>query len=231
MPEKFNLSPRLLSEPFWDVLLSVAGEHTGARARLAERLSGLDDLRAHADYNTGSISFAAGWCLYALVRHFRPRRALEVGTFIGKSTLSIAAAMDDVGQPGEVYTCDSSNDIALPWDGRTRIVQHPRATCTQMLAGLDGSFDFAFLDGRIQADDLPLIDRLLAPDALVALDDFEGVEKGVANLSMLQSLPRLKGHVLIYPPSPASLHRHGLNGYAITAVMIPISLFAMARQG
>jgi hypothetical protein len=230
-PGKFTLSPRVLTEPFWDVLLSPGEERVAERAQLLDRLNGLEALRSQAAYNTGSIAFAAGWCLYSLVRHFRLTRALEVGTFIGKSTVSMASAMDDGGCPGEIFTCDMSNALDLPWAGQTTIRQFPSASSTQMLAQLEGSFDLAFLDGRLQADDLPHMERLMAPDAIIALDDFEGIEKGVANLSRLRGLAKFKGHALVYPPPTAMLKRFGLTSYSLTAVLLPASRFEIAAQG
>jgi predicted O-methyltransferase YrrM len=228
---KFTLSPRVLTEPFWDVMLSPGEERVTERALLLDRLNGLEALRAQAAYNTGSIAFAAGWCLYSLVRHFRLTRALEVGTFIGKSTVSMASAMDDGGSPGEIFTCDASNRLDLPWTGQTTIRQFPAASSTQMLEQLEGSFDLAFLDGRLQADDLPHMERLLAPEAIIALDDFEGMEKGVANLSRLRSRAMFKTHVLVYPPSRELLRRFGFASYATTAVLIPASRIEIAAQG
>ena len=153
---KFVLAPHVLTEPFWDVMLMPTDERAPERARLMECLAGLEALRAQADYNTGSISAGAAWCLYSLVRHFRLSRALEVGTFIGKSTLSMASAMDDGGHVGEVFTCDMSNSLDLPWSGRTRITQFKRASSTDMLEKLEGTFDLAFLDGRLQPQDMAL---------------------------------------------------------------------------
>ena len=49
-----------------------------------------------ADYNTGSISFAGSWSLYSWSKYFEPCKIVEVGTFIGKSTWSMAKALDEL---------------------------------------------------------------------------------------------------------------------------------------
>jgi predicted O-methyltransferase YrrM len=228
---KFTLSPRALADPFWDAMLMPTDERQPERERLFAQLSGLETLREKADYNTGSIWVSAAWCLYSLVRHFRLSRALEVGTFIGKSTFAMAAAMDDGGHPGEVFTCDMSNSLDLPWSGRTQITQFKATSSTAMLEKLDGVFDFAFFDGRIQPQEIGRLEQLLAPDAIIALDDFEGIEKGVANLSLLRQSARFKNHALIYPCPRELLERRGFSSYSLTAALIPPSRLQIAAQG
>lgn len=231
MSAKFILSPRVLAEPFWDVMLTTGDERGPERERLFTQLAGLEALREKADYNTGTVSVSTAWCLYSLVRHFRLSRALEVGTFIGKTTVSMAAGMDDGGHPGEVSTCDMSNSLDLPWNGQTRITQFKGQASAAMLEKLDGVFDLAVLDGRIQPSEVGRLDQLLSPDAIIALDDFEGAEKGVANLSMLRQLPRFKNYALIYPCPRALLERRGFSSYSLLAVLIPTSRFQIAAQG
>jgi len=231
MSAKFALTPRLLAEPFWDVMLLPGDERGPERERLFAQLGGLEALREKADYNTGSVSVSAAWCLYSLVRHFRLGRAIEVGTFIGKSTVAMAAAMDDGGHPGEVFTCDMSNSLDLPWSGQTKIIQFKGASSTTMLQQLDGAFDLAFFDGRIQPQEVARLEQLLSPDAIIALDDFEGVEKGVANLSLLRQSPRFKNHALIYPCPRPLLERRGFSSHSLTAVLMPASRFQIAAQG
>jgi len=231
MSAKFILSPRVLAEPFWDVMLMPGDERGPERERLLTQLAGLEALREKADYNTGTVSVSTAWCLYSLVRHFQLSRALEVGTFIGKTTTAMAAGMDDGGRPGEVFTCDISNALDLPWSGQTRITQFRGQSSAAMLEKLDGVFDLAVFDGRIAPQEVGRLEQLLAPDAIIALDDFEGTEKGVANLSLLRQSARFKGHALIYPCPRALLERRGFSSYSLLAALVPMSRFQIAAQG
>lgn len=231
MTAKFRLSPRVLSDPFWESVLLADEERGPERAALAERVKALEALRAQADYDTGSTGFATDWCLYSLVRHFAPRRIAEVGTFIGKSTLALLSALDDQGAAGEVFTCDGSNAIALPWAGRAGLTQFPKTTSTEMLRRIEGPLDMAFLDGRLQPDDFALLEARLAPDAILALDDFEGMEKGVINLTQLWPRERFRNYFLIYPPSLGLLARHGFTSPSTVAVLLPAASFVFVRQG
>ncbi len=169
--------------------------------------------------------------LYAIVRYFKLERALEVGTFIGRSASAIGSGMDDAGVQGEVFTCDFSNAMAVPWSGRSRLRQFPKTSSTDMLKQLDGVFDFVFLDGRLTAEDLPLLDGLMTPDTIIGLDDFEGMEKGVANLFALARLAKMKRHFLLHPPSEALLAQRGFTSYSLMALLAPVSVFEFARQG
>lgn len=228
----FNLSVRLFSKIFWEAMLQDSSQRTDQQKELIRQIGRLDELRASADYNTGSINAAAAWCLYSVVRYFRPSRALEVGTFIGKSTWSIATAMDHEKAHGaEIHTCDMSNSIDLPYQGQTKIFQYKKTPSTEMLRQLSGSFDFAHFDGRVSEDDAPALKKLLHEDALIALDDFEGTEKGVANLMNLQMAGMFQRHLLVYPCEQALLKQLGFSDYSVTAILLPMSLIRLTKQG
>jgi hypothetical protein len=76
--------------------------------------------------------------------------------------------------------------------------------------------DLVYLDGRLSQQDEEPLNKILAPHTVFVLDDFEGIEKGVANAMMLES----PGRVLIYPR-----HYGGK-----TAMSIPLSLLQVVAQ-
>jgi hypothetical protein len=231
MPSKVKLSSRLLSDIFWRLILTQDEERGPEKAALHTRTLALEPLRELAEYNTGSINFVQSWLLYAVVRYFKFQRVAEVGTFIGRSASAIGSGMDDAGVQGEIFTCDFSNSMALPWSGAAVLRQFPKTSSTDMLQQLDGVFDFVFLDGRLTSDDLPLLDNLITADTIFGLDDFEGMEKGVANLFALARLAKLKRHFLLHPPSQALVTERGFTSYSLMAMLVPVSIFEFARQG
>lgn len=196
-------------------------------------LAELDRLRDEADFKTGSISSASAWCLYCLSRYFSPLNVIEVGTYIGKSTTAIALGMQDGGvNSGAIHTCDFSNEISIPPVDRIKIVQYKKTSSLDMLRALDGQnvFGFFHIDGRVGDQDLGLISKLAANDAVIALDDFEGIEKGVANYIKIRESSILTTHTLIYPCESAALARIGLSGRSTTAVLFPKRLIRLTNQ-
>lgn len=69
-----------------------------------------------------SVSPEAGLLLFSLVRNIRPRTVVEVGTFLGVSTIWMAAALEDIGDDpvvsgdaagrvGHLHTIDTFEDL------------------------------------------------------------------------------------------------------------------------
>src|ERR1051326_4431196 len=88
----------------------------------------LADLYRHPLAFPASLSPEAGLLLHALIRNLRPRTVVEAGTFIGASTIWIAAALEESaadpgrapvapGQPdGIIHSFDLFNPIPRgPW--------------------------------------------------------------------------------------------------------------------
>ena len=65
------------------------------RDEFLTKLHTLEALRKQADYDTVSICTISAWSLYTVVRNFRPEVILEVGTFIGKSTIATGCPSSD----------------------------------------------------------------------------------------------------------------------------------------
>ena len=229
---KFRLSSRLFSYVFWDSILSNTEINDGKREKLFSELASLEKLRKKADYNTGSISNATAWCLYSLVKYFAPKNIMEVGTFIGKSSLSMVKAQDDLYlENGYFVTCDFSNDITIPWSGKTKFKQYKKQSSTEMLNNELISPDLISLDGRIQDNDLKILEKLLNQHTIILLDDFEGAEKGVINYTKLKKISKLKTHFLVYPCERSKLLELGENSHSTTAVMLPTDLIELVAQG
>lgn len=217
--ETLRINRAHLSRLFWDTVLGATADQP--RQHLFEQLQELERHREHADYNTGSVSLATGWVLYSLAQYFKPALIAEVGTFIGRSTLALHRGAPDA----TVHTCDMSNEIDL--DLGPRVKQYYRQSSVEMFAALRGDeqkIDLLHVDGRLTDQDL----RVLPPTQLFALDDFEGNEKGVANLFKLAGIE--ESYQVLYPPERATLKNYGLQGSCNTAVLLPNALIRLVRQ-
>jgi hypothetical protein len=169
----------------------------------------------------------------SVTHYFKPKKIIEVGTFVGKSTLSMLRGMDFSGVTDpKIYTCDFSNDIKLPFGKDNEIVQFPRVSSTGMFEKLHSEgvmCDLLALDGRLQPGDFTLLGSLLHQHSIILLDDFEGVEKGVINGSSLMQ-PLQKTHTLVYPPSQETLSRFGFFDDCTSALIIPRTAFQLTSQ-
>jgi len=194
-----NLNRKRVSRAIWDTLFADLPDLPW---HMIERLEALDPAR-----RTGSTNHASLIALWAVVRYYQPDRIAEVGTYIGKSTFVLSRLGADT------HTCDMSHDFKLPI--ATRITQY-NTTSTEMFAKLDGKIDLLHLDGRLQPDDKPHLERLFMPSTIITLDDFEGIEKGVWNAMQID----LSQRILVYPPERHLTERFAL-GDATTAIILP----------
>ena len=169
-------------------------------------------LRSQADYNTGSLPVDDAFELYKVVRFFQPEVIAEVGTFVGVSTMVMNLVLNHIV---DIYTCDVSNNINL---NVPNIFQYPKKASHEMfkdMAEKNVKVDLVYLDGRLGQDDIEPLSKIIHDKTVFVMDDFEGVEKGVANAMMLES----PGRVLVYP-------REGNK----TAMSIPFTLLQIVPQ-
>jgi predicted O-methyltransferase YrrM len=224
-----KISNSLLSPAIWRLILSATAFHRQAGgARFFERLDDLEKLRRQAGKNTGSISVSSAWLLFSLASYFAPARVLEIGTFIGRSALSLALGAEHAGAPCELHTCDLHNDMPLPAPAGSTIVQYGKMMSTDMLAQIakqapSPRFDMFHIDGRLADKDCSYLRDLLAEDVVVAIDDFDGVQKGVVNYMKIQAMKLLPHHILVYPCESELLQRYGLLDASTTALLLPQS--------
>ena len=125
----------------------------------------------------------------ALVTHLRPRNVLEIGTHIGSSTLTLAAALATTNaQITTVDIADVNDPMARKWEkyGAPRSpaeIVSGLAPVTfvvddslSYLAHTEEHYDFIFLDGSHLAAnvyrELPLALHRLAPDGVLLLHDY-----------------------------------------------------------
>ena len=230
-----NISRLSFTDLFWKVVFSNGTVILDqAKACILSKHLHIEDLRKSAEYNTGSISLAAAVSLSLLSNYFRPKIIAEVGTFIGRSTYSIALGPFLSGQEAPaIHTCDYSNDIPINFDAILKnVVQYPKKSSTEMFQALfDRKFfpDIFLLDGRIEETDLTQLTKLRADNAVFILDDFEGTEKGVSNAFALTNFFKNK-FLLAYPPSKSFLCEYGLTDASTTAVLIPLTRIKFVNQ-
>lgn len=192
---------------FWTrTMESVADRDSASVVRALSAES--ERRRSDADYDTGSVTGFEAFCLLALAQSLSARTVIEIGTFVGMSTVALSQA----STVKAVYTCDASNDCLQA----TEIIRtYPKRTSTVMLRDLvrqQVRADLCFYDGVLMPGDVDLILRVTHRETVHAFHDFnygpkirkggklETVpRKGIGNVAALQ--PLLSRYVLI-PPQP-----------------------------
>jgi caffeoyl-CoA O-methyltransferase len=154
-------------------------------AYLVERGAPRDDLLRRLAAETeslGSISVMQtapeqGALMTILVRAMGARRALEVGTFTGYGSISIARGLDS---GGTLVTCEVEEEfaeIASRWFGEAGlddVIDLRLGPAIETLRGLgDGEFDFAYIDADKPGypDYYEECLRLLRPGGLIMVDN------------------------------------------------------------
>jgi hypothetical protein len=219
------------SKVFWNKIFLESSGWPEERTILFKIMRELETLVPKAQNPTGSIPPFTSYALYCLTRFLQPTNILEVGTYIGKSTLSMAYGLNKKGSI--IHTCDFNNDIELPNPTRCKIVQWCGVS-TDMFKYLRKEdtikFNMVNIDGRVPAEDVDNFVSLLEEDTVICLDDFEGIEKGVINHKTFIDSDKFKNYALIYPPQESFIKELQFTGNCTMAVMIPQSLISFVRQ-
>jgi caffeoyl-CoA O-methyltransferase len=163
-----------LTDQVYDYLLEVSLREPPVLARLREET-------AELPLSIMQIAPEQGQFMRLLVQILGAKRCLEIGTFTGYSSLSVA-----VGLPadGQIIACDVSVDfteIALRYWAEAGVADKIDLRLGPAIETLDdllkegaaGSFDFAFIDAD-KENYLPYYERclkLIRPGGLIAVDN------------------------------------------------------------
>lgn len=163
-----------LNDRVYDYLLAVSVKESDVLARLREETAGIE-------FSEMQIAPEQGQFMALLVKLISARRALEIGTFTGYSSISIASALPD---DGELICCDDSEEwtvmakkhwrLAGVEDRIQLILGDASKTLRDLIdAGQTGAFDFVFIDADKQSyeDYYELSLQLLRDGGLIAVDN------------------------------------------------------------
>jgi len=141
------LDPRSFADVDAHALVAYAHAHSSPEEPLLRELA--EETRRRTKSPQMMTGHTEGLFLRALVRLLGARRVLEVGTFTGYSSLSMAAGLAD---DGEIITCDVDPEATAiartywaksPHGAKIRLVLGP---ALETIAGLAGPFDLVFID-------------------------------------------------------------------------------------
>ena len=170
------MSNRTLSidDRLYDYLCDVSVNESDLLHKLREET-------AQLEYSVMQISPEQGQFMSLLIKLMGAKRAIEIGTFTGYSSISVAGAMPE---DGKLICCDISpqwTDIAQKYwikaglEKKIDLYSQPADLTLQMLLddGAEKSFDFIFIDADkqnyIKYYEMAL--RLLRKGGLIAVDN------------------------------------------------------------
>ena len=160
------------SQPKFAKLKKPTNEH------MAEKYSNPNNID-----ESGSITEADVELLYELIKKFKPKTILEIGTWLGTS----AMVMDLASEPGTtIYTCDKHDVCTYESFNVHKYIGMSTGFFDKMIT--DGvKADFVFLDGRLQGDEGKLL-QCTTNSFIVFVHDYEKPKKGWKNIRALQKL-------------------------------------------
>jgi caffeoyl-CoA O-methyltransferase len=126
---------------------TYAEEHSSPDGELFERLA--VETREKSEAPQMMVGLLEGQFLGALVRSTRARRVLELGTFTGYSSISMAL---ELPADGELITCDvneQTTEIARRYAHEAGVadkIDYRLGPALDTVAQLDGEFDVVFID-------------------------------------------------------------------------------------
>jgi caffeoyl-CoA O-methyltransferase len=177
-----------------------AEQHTSPDGELFERLAA--ETREVSDSPGMMVGRLEGQFLAFVVRSTGARRVLELGTFTGYSSISMAQALPD---GGSIVSCDVNEDttaIARRYAEEAGVadrIDYRLGPAIETVAGLDGPFDLVFID----ADKVGYVDYYeavlpkLADDGLILADNTLASGRVVedAGDGMTSAIKRFNEHV------------------------------------
>jgi predicted O-methyltransferase YrrM len=185
----------------------IAQPHAELKLQLSDRFT-VEEMAS----NPVSLRF-----LQLLVKMIGARRVLEIGAFIGVSTIYFAKALPAGGEVVSIEKFDEFADIC-----RTNFAQNGVADRIRLLVGdahsvletlpQDPKFDLIFIDGNKErySDYFYMTERLLSPGGLIVVDDvlFHGdalnpvpkTEKGAGSKALLNAAAKAHGYDRLLMP-------------------------------
>jgi hypothetical protein len=193
-----------------------------------------------ATASENSISSADAIFLQLACLVEKPKKIMEIGTWLGTSTYAMAQASDAL-----IYTCDQGPDNFYIHEGNdsytNRIIRHPDTHSSKFLKNIDGGFDFVFVDGWLKDDDAEgIFEKCQDNFTFIAHDYYRPEKPKPVFCKGYQAVERMLKYAWengyeteLYPPSPdwyhGGFHVHHFGGVNACCAMIKFEKVAGLR--
>ncbi len=176
-----------------DIILK--GKHSKAFKQLGKE-KGRTDAK-YTDLNntdeSGAITENDAMYLYDLVKKYKPKIILEIGTWFGTSAAIMAQGMIDTGISGHIFTCDK-HDLYMPRKPYASMIHFKNCKSDKFIPKLKIKIDMAFIDARMRKGDAKQIIKLFKGKIIIAVHD-RGWEKGALNVKEFKHCHKFKSYI------------------------------------
>ena len=157
--------------------------------------------------NFKKVGKSASWasledCLmvYAMVRYYKPKTIVEIGTYIGTITrvMSIAMAHNKSKKPGAILTCDKNNVYAPIGGDKFRVFYSNEMSTSFLKKVKKGTIDFCFIDGGFKDKDNKRLKKLYKNKVVFATHDYKPDQKGIRNIKAMKKVTK---DPVVYKPT------------------------------
>ena len=133
-----------------------------------------------------STSNADCFFLALLVKKYKPINILEIGTFVGKSTYSIACAAKSNGGKFNIDTIDIQKKCIKKKFAKLKEVKFYNDHSSKLLPKFKRKYDFIFIDANLDNETVIALKKLIKKNTLIVLHDFcPPIDKGIYDLFYL----------------------------------------------
>jgi hypothetical protein len=139
--------------------------------------------------------------LYLLIRYFKPKTILEIGTFVGSTLLSIVKACEKNNQDYQIYTIDLEDNlkVSLTEDQKSHITFfHMHSDYATNL--ISEKIDFIFADADLTEMTAKKLSPNMDASTIFATHDFvPPLDKGITSLVNIFEYSDLRQNHIIVP--------------------------------
>ena len=134
-----------------------------------------------------STSNADCYFLTETCRQKKPKKILEIGTLIGKSTYALA-----LGSDCEIHTIDKNKDRFILHEGFERIIRYPETNSIEFWEMSISGFDLVFVDGWLKQKDVENMFESTLDNFWFLCHDYKFNDKGeeVVNRMLKEGMKR-----------------------------------------
>ena len=162
----------------------------------------------------------------------KPKKIMEIGTWVGTSAYALSQASDAL-----IYTCDQELDNFYIIEGQEsytdRIIRHPKTHSSEFFKKIDGGFDFVFADANLDDNDVKDIFKKCEDNFTFITHDYYSLKESKlvlckghhATLKMIKYAWENEYETELYIPSldwyySGGFHVHDFGGINICCAMI-----------